>query len=208
MPQVITTERAQGRAVLRKLKNPVYDTAVFPNAATIRMGFFQAQIGVPITPAGAAKTLADTNLTQGGCLGKPVEMDWFNTTVEVGYTASLAVDTALAADLGLLYWRGLLEVKFGNQRPWLQIPVHNAAPGVSLTGALCTANNAVPHEYQYTCNGTPSVKNFTDVTIGDQPVPIGSQESFLAEITFPAAVTPTVARRVRVYLNGIYYTGL
>ena len=208
MPEVITQERAQGRAILRKLKNPVYDTAIFPAAATVRMGFFQAPIGFPIAAAGAIKTIADTNLTQAGCLGKPMELDWFNVTLEVGYNASILVDTALSADMAALYWRSLFEVRFGNQRPWLQVPTHNVAPGVAITGCVTTKNDGAGHEYQYMCNGTPSVKNFNDVTIGDQPIPIGSAETFTAEITFPAAVTPTVARRIRCYMGGIYYTGL
>jgi hypothetical protein len=208
MPEVVTTERAQGRAILRKLKNPVYDTAIFPAAATVRMGFFQAPIGFPIAAAGAIKTIADTNLTQAGCLGKPMELDWFNTTLEVGYQASILVDTALSVDIALLYWRGLFEIKFGNQKPWLQCPVHNVAPGVAVTGVVETKNDGAGHEYQYIANGVASTKNFTDVTIGDQSIPIGSAETFTAEITFPAAVTPTTARRIRCYLNGIYYTGL
>jgi hypothetical protein len=175
------------------------------------MGFFQAPVGFPIAAAGALKSLADTNLQQASCLGKPQELDWYNTTVEVGYMMTILAggDTALTADIGLLYWRGLFEVRFGNQKPWVQVPLHNVAPGVALTGCIATANDAAPnHEYQIIANGEASIKNFTDVTIGKDPVPIGSAESFNAQITFPAAVTPTTARRVRVYLNGVLYTGL
>ena len=204
----ITKERLAARAVLRKLKNPLYDTSVMRvGTAESRLAFFQAPQGQPIMAAGAMKTEADTNLQQAGQLGRPTEFDLYALQMELQQDAD---DLTIYDDYLALYEEGLFSFRFGSQRPWLEVPVTQIPNGLSQTGAVATADAGTPTAYAFVNNGEASCKDFCDMTVGGDPIPIASAENFGARLEFAAAVTITsaVALRVRVHMLGILYSSL
>lgn len=206
----LTKERIEARAALRPLKQPLFDTGVVlvAPAVNLNVSFFQAQLGQPITPGGVFKTEADTNLTQGGQIGRPQEFDLYGMQIEVWMPGNVGAFTI--GDLGLMYNQSVYEFFFGTQRPWLQTPADRVANGPGIEGTVATANDAVPVNYAFKHNGIGSGAAMYEFTIGKKPIPIGSAENFSARWSFrPAGITLTGAStRVRNFLKGILYAAL
>ena len=207
MASRITKERLAARAVLRKLKNPLYDTAHIIAGANNRIAFFQAPQGQPIVAAGAFKTEADTNLQQAGQLGRPQEFDLYAVQIElvnISTNVPNVYDDYLA-----IYEAAVFSFLFGQQRPWLEIPFTQIPNGLYITGDVATADAGTPHAYAYVGNGKSSCKDFYDMTVGKDPIPIASAENFSARLDFPGgAVTSATLYRARCYLLGILYSSL
>jgi len=202
---MITRERVESRAALRALKQPLFDTAIFDNAGVNRLNYFQAPQGNPIVAAGAFKSEVDTNLTQAGQLGRPQEFDLYGFNLE--FTCDPDDAGATIADLQLLYDAGVFEFFFGQQRPWLQIPVQEIPNGAGWEGTVATAN--VGTEYFFAKNGIGDVHSYYVFTIGKKPIPIASAENFTARVDFPqGAVTPSQDYRVRCFMKGVLYAAL
>ena len=207
---MLTKERIEARAALRPLKQPLYDCGLVLVAAAVntRIQFFQAQLGQPIVPAGAFKTEAETNLTQGGQIGRPQEFDLYGMQLEL-WTPGAAAATTIP-DVELIYDQSVYEFFFGTQRPWLQVPADRVENGPGIEGFMATANNAIIANYAFKHNGIGRGAAMYEFTIGRKPIPIGSAENFSASLTFrPAGITlagPTL--RVRNFLKGILYAAL
>jgi len=203
----LSKERVEARAALRPLKQPLYDTGHIILGATNRVNFFQAPQGQPIVAAGALKTEADTNLTQSGMLGRPQEFDLYGFNLEVAVDMIAAEDDI--QDFSLIYENGVFEFYFGQQRPWLQVPVQEIPHGTGLEGALGTADDAAALNYFLGHNGLGSSKQFYNFTIGKKPIPIGSAENFNGRLDFPAgAITCANLHRARCYMKGVLYSAL
>lgn len=211
MSQIVKETQA-GRAALRPLKQPLYDTGHLPSGVAVnRLAFFQAAIGSPIVAAGALKTEADTNLQQSGQIGRPLEFRLFAFRLEIQSDAADLQNNA--ANFHAIYDEGAFQFLFAQQKPWYEGPVTDIPNGAGLEGLLVTADDGTPTEYGALKNGIGSCKQLYDFTVGKKSVPIGSSENFSAVLSFPqGAVTITttgaVPYRVRCYLVGILFTSL
>jgi hypothetical protein len=209
----ITAERQARTAVLRKLKNPIYDTGVIAAAATnIRIPFFQAPQGQPIAVAGALKTEADTNLLQSASLSEPSEFDLYGLQMSIVYDATgvagAGANNAIT-DFANLYERGFVRFFFGSDKDWLGIPFTQVPSGSYIAGTVTTADDNVPTNYAFLGNGSGSCREMVDLTVGGQPIPIGAKETFGARLEWQGgAVTSVVAYRLRCYGIGVLYKGL
>lgn len=210
MPGRITKARKQMRAQLRKLKQPLYDTDILEgNTATNnRLDFFKTPEGQPIVAGGANKTSADTNLDQASSLGNPQEFDLYAFQLEVisDGSATISID-----NLDEAYQQGVFSWNFGQQRPWLEIPVTQIPNGPGICGDVATADAGTPTEYAWPTNGRKSVYEYYDFSIAGTPVPIGPTETFNAKVEFPTAVTFDAAEpdyRFRLYAIGILYAAI
>jgi hypothetical protein len=86
--------------VLRPLRQPIYDSEIYPAAGVRELQVF---VNNTTFAAGGAKTENDTNLTQGGSLGTPLEFDLVGFTMEF----DRAADPAVMADSNTLYNNGV-----------------------------------------------------------------------------------------------------
>jgi len=208
MASRITKERAAQRAILRKLKNPVYDTITIVAAATnLNFAFFQGPQGSAITPAGAAKTEADTNLTQASTLSDPTEFDLYGLQLEIIHDAADVLNWF--ADALQIYERSVINFFFASNKDWLEVPTTQVPVGPYVTGAVATADAGTPTEYGFLGNGQSSGRDFIDLTVGGDPIPIASKETFGARLRWPGgAVTSGVAYRARMFMVGVLYRGL
>jgi len=206
----ITMSRPAGAALLRKLTNPLYDTIVLDSGVAIQaIQFFRLPIGINMPVTAVAKTEADTNLTQAGQLGTPQMFDLEGFNFE-----SIQVDpTDIAnnvADLVALYEQGLFSFFFGQQRPWLEIPLSQIPTGIYLNGTMGFGDTAGSDEALFIGVGESCVDSIYNFTVGKEAIRVHSAEPFNAEITWPnGAITPAGAdQRVRVYMIGSLYAAL
>lgn len=197
--------------ILRKLTQPLYDTNVLEGGvAQQRLGFFELPIGQNMPVAGVPKTIVDTNMTQASQLGTPQKF-WLR-----GYNFeffNLEPDDIAntAPDLVLLYEQSLFTFTFGNNRPWLQIPLSQIPQGCALTGTLAFGDDQNAVEAAYLHQGEASVAEYYNFTVARRPIRINTNEPFSAEITWPnGAVTWNTAndQRVRVYLIGHLFAAI
>ena len=182
--------------VLRPLKQPMYDTEVYPAAGAGRLQFFVNASTIAAT--GAAKTLAETNMTQNGQLGTPLEFDLvgFNSEIERGL---LPVDHNSIFNTGVWQWL------FGQNTPWLTVPVTRIPEGVAQTGAL----DAQAAPTSILSNGTAHVTNFYNFAVDRRARHIFSTESFRGELSYPNGLVPIAAdARIRFYMQGILFAQL
>lgn len=200
MPRVVGAQYVVGSPpatpVLRPLKQPMYDTEVYPAAGVGRLQFFVNAANIAAT--GAAKTLADTNMTQNGQLGSPLEFDL------IGFNVEVARGTTLDDHNGI-FNTGVFQWVFGPSTPWLTVPLTRIPEGVAQSGALDGAAAAV----SILSNGTPHVTNFYNFAVDRRARHIFPTESFRGEISYPIAVVPiTVDTRMRMYMIGILFSQL
>lgn len=205
----LTQESVSGRAALRALKQPIYDTGVVPAGALNRITYFQAPQGVPIVPAGLNKSEADTNMKQSGAIGRPAEFEVYGFNLEI-WSTNYDDNVNTCADMQLIYDTGVFEFYFGQQRPWLQIPVMEIPNGSGIEGTV--GCGTVGNDYFFAHNGqgwASGPKSYYDFAIGKQPIPIASNESFSARLEFPSgAITATNVYRARCFMRGILYAAL
>lgn len=206
---MLTNQRIADRAALRPLKQPLYDTGLILTAGIQRIAFFQAPQGTPIAPAGANKSIADTNLQQSTCLGKPNEFDLYGMHLELQIIGDDGENTV--QDLRLIYDTSVYQFFFSAQKPWLEVPAQEIPNGAGLEGAFGTADDGAAEDYFFGKNGTGSCKAYYVFTIGKKAIPIGSNESFSAVLSWPAAainIAGAADVRARNFLRGIFYSGL
>jgi hypothetical protein len=183
--------------VLRPLKQPMYDTEVYPAAGAGRIQFFVNSATIAATAA--AKTLADTNMTQNGQLGTPLEFDLIGFNIELARGIPRA-DNNGAMNTGVFQW------VFGQNTPWLTVPVTRIPEGVGLAGALATAAGG---EVSILSNGTPHVTNFYNFSVDRRARHVFSNESFRGEVAYPiAAVAVTALFRIRLFMLGVLFAQL
>ena len=119
----ITMSQPAGAALLRKLRQPLYDTNILENAvAPALYQFFVLPLGNAMPVTAVAKTEADTNLNQASQLGVPQMFDLESFNFE--YFIHTNTDVAnLAADIFQLYGQSVFTFFFGQNRPWLELPL-------------------------------------------------------------------------------------
>lgn len=183
--------------VLRPLKQPMYDTEVYPTAGVGRLQFFTNAATIAAT--GAAKTLADTNMTQNGQLGTPLEFDLIGFNMEI----ARRTDVNALADNNSIMNTGVWQWIFGQNTPWLTVPVTRIPDGVSQAGSSVVSNASI------ISNGTPHVTNFYNFAVDRRARHIFSTESFRGELAYPLGVaTINTATRIRFYMLGILFAQL
>lgn len=215
----VTVAAPSPRAALRALKQPIYDCMEAPGlgAPVNLLTWFQTPIGGALNVTAAAKTVADTNLTQAGQLGVPQEFDLygFNFTYkhDDGYYNAAAADPIanLAADLLEVYEASVFKFFFGQQRPWLTVPLSRVPHGTFfLTGPqdIQAADNNV----MSISNGESAKEQYYKFLANDSQIAIHSAENFSARIEWPLAAFGLTAdgtqSRMFVYLVGVLYTAL
>jgi hypothetical protein len=135
--------------VLRPLRQPIFDTEVFPAAGTNVLSLFS---NPRTTATGVAKDARDTNMTQASQLGTPLEFDL------VGFNVELQRGTPLD-DSNTLYSRGEFVWFFGQNTVWLNVPLTRIPEGIGLAGMVDLDGNAAPVEKSVLSNGWPIVQN-------------------------------------------------
>jgi len=193
------------RAILRPLKQPIYDTENVPSAGgAAQLTFFQRPMGQAFAniPVGVGKTLADTNMTQAAQLGTPNEFDLWGFNVRLG-------DTVTLADFQACMDQGVFTFNFGQGRPWLQTQLHDIPTGVGISGSTAIDGAGAATQVDLPVNGVVASKEIYSFAVGRKPVRIRSNETFNVVITWPNAnPNPVVFVRVTVVLRGIYYSNL
>ncbi len=192
------------RAALRPLKQPLYDTENVPSAGNAaQLIYFQRPIGQNLAFAPvAAKTLADTNLTQASQLGTPTEFDLYGFNFRLG-------DTVTLADFQQVMDQGVFTFNFGQNRPWLQTQLGDIPTGVGITGSLSIDGAVAQVLNNLVTQAPPSVKEYYSFAVGKKPVRIRSNETFNVQLDWPNAnPNPVVFVRATVILRGIKYTSL
>lgn len=192
------------RAVLRPLKQPLYDTENIPSAGGVaQLVYFQRPFGQAIAniPV-AAKTYADTNMQQASQLGTPQEFDLFGFNVRLG-------DTVTLADFQAVMDQGVFVFNFGQGRPWLRAQLADFPTGCGPTGSTAIDGAMAQVLQNLPVQGPPSSHEFYNFCVGKKPVRIRSNETFNVELNWPnGAPNPVVFVRVTVLLRGILYTSL
>ena len=188
------------QGVLRPLKQPLYDTTTYPIAGAAQMMFFTIPLGQAMPVTGVAKQLSDTNLQQASQLGTP------NTFELYGFKFKYQQSVLIANDYALMYDTGVFTFSFGQQRPWLQVPLTRIPAGPMPTGNNTLDGNAAPGAEIYSlANGPSTTDSYYNFTIKRQSILINSNEVFSASITYPLGVVAVTANaRIQVYLVGIY----
>lgn len=195
MPRIVGAQYVVGSPpatpVLRPLKQPMYDTETYPAAGVGRLQWFVNSSTIAAT--GAAKTLAETNMTQNGNLGTPLEFDLIGFNFEIQYGTTIP-DRSNIENTGVFIWI------FGQNTPWLTIPITRIPEGSGYSGAT-TANNVTA-----IAQGVPHATNFYNFSVDRRARHIFSNESFHGELQYPnGVVTITVATRLRMFMLGVLF---
>jgi len=216
----ITVKAPSPRAALRALKQPLYDCMEAPAAAAAvnNLTWFQTPIGGALNVTGVAKSVAETNLTQSGQLGVPQEFDLygFNFTFveDDGYLDTAGAPTSLAnfaLDIIEVYEASVFKFFFGQQRPWLTVPLSRIPHGTFfLTGP---GDDMIATENFFAVSmGDSSKKEFYKFLANDAQIGIHSAENFSARVEWPLAAfgltADGAASRMFCYLVGVLYTAL
>lgn len=181
-------------AMVRSYKEPLYDSVLILAAApSAERVWFQRPIGQTLEDNATAKTELHTNLTQSGVLGSPSSFDLY------GFNARVAKGVAFA-DYNAIMSAGLVSVFFGQNQPFLRVPLEEIPAGVDTEG-LSTVDS--PHV------GLGVVDNYYRFDIGGQALHIHATESFRATLTFPSGIgTVETNTLARFYMRGIRYKGV
>jgi hypothetical protein len=179
----------------------MYDTEVYPVAGVGRLQFFTNAATIAATAA--AKTLAETNMTQNSQLGTPLEFDLigFNSEIERRTDANTLLDRNSIFNTGVWQW------VFGQNTPWLTVPLTRIPEGVAQTGFASSTQTNV--DRIGASNGTAHVTNFYNFAVDRRARHIFSTESFRGEVNYPGGVVAiNTATRIRFYMLGILFAQL
>lgn len=185
--------------VLRPLRQPLYDSEKFTNGQTQSALLFTDNRKFQ---DGTQKTEADTNMTQSGQLGYPLEFDL------VGFLLELARGTT-RAQFNDIYNKVVFKWFFGQNVPWLRIKLTKMPEGIGATGSVSTTVAAT--EASIISNGWGVVTNFYNFTTPDRKARrISSTESFKNELAIATALSIGSGQVVKVttWMLGILYAQL
>lgn len=185
--------------VLRPLRQPLYDSEKFTNGQTQSALLFTDNRKFQ---DGTQKTEADTNMTQSGQLGYPLEFDL------VGFLVELARGTT-RTQFNDIYNKVVSKWFFGQNVPWLRIKLTKMPEGIGATGSVSTTVAAT--EASIISNGWGVVTNFYNFTTPDRKARrISSTESFKGELAIASALAIGSGQVVKVtwWMLGILYAQL
>lgn len=193
-------------ALLKALKQPVYDTEVQDQAAgaTARLTFFTRPEG-QADAAGVAKTRFETNLATSGQLPKPKFMDLYGFRVRI-FNRGAAAPVAWADYYAMLF-RARFEFRVGDVTV-LEIPLDEIPQGVGFSGFNALDASPAPLDRTEMSRGVPSVYEVFDITVRRLPQRISHGEQIQALIEWHGGapvLTAAVSIAVRVSLIGVLY---
>jgi len=185
-------------AVVRSYKQPLYDTCMMlASDEDAELVFFQRPIGQNLEDGATRKTKLHTNMTNAGQLGTPQSFDVY------GFNLRLLGDAEKVVTIGnfdLIESRGVAEVIFGTDNPFLTVPIEDLPSGVD-TEALGATD--APHI------GLGISDNFYRFDVGGRALHINSTESFQVKISFPSGLEGITGNHLlRFFLRGILYRGI
>lgn len=196
--QGVVLSRQAPAGLTRAYRQPLYDRDIIAAAAVNQIILFQRPLG-QTNSAAVVKTEQDTNLTMAGQLPFPQFFHLFGFQFEVA-------QTAVIADMLLIYPTGVFTFTFGTNRKWLEVPMTRVpnGPQIVQNTALAAAGAYIP---QF---GVPSSKEFYQfVKPTGKPYAIKAGETFQVKLSWPSgAITLGTATAARAYLVGILYVGL
>jgi hypothetical protein len=194
----------QAPAVLRPLRNPLYDTETIPFSSTPNeIVFYQRALSNTMANAATIKRESETNLSQSGQLPNPNHFQLFGFLIE-------PQNNVLLANFQAIYATSVFEFTFTGTRIYLQIPLQQIPQGLGPTGFSALYGQTAPTERTIVTNGVPHVKNLYAFNIGRFALMIRPAETFGARIRWPngAPTLVTADTRLRCYLVGIYYQSI
>lgn len=187
---------------LRPLRNPIYDSEIYPAAGIGNLSFFR-DVRNFVTAPGLVKQLVDTNLEQPRTLGRPNKFDLVGLNLELQRGAAIADREALNRN-------AFCEFTFGTNVSWLRIPARKIPEGVGQYGHVSLSGFAAATEQSVMSNGVPATNQIYNMTTPDKKArPILSQESFGATLNFgdtPPAISENL--KYTLYLVGTLYNSL
>ena len=181
---------------------PQYDTAVAVTGTTI-LNLFQNPVGQGVGAfgaAGAAKTLADTNMDLPGQLPSGY---FFRI---MGFRLAFPWNI-IGLDMGLVLNGCGFQFVVGS-KPFLTIPARTVPGG---NGPFASGSNVAAATAAFQSNGWPSLQNSFAITT--KSLDLKATENFKVSLTWPG-VTPTITQTgfiptpglpITVYLDGFLY---
>lgn len=202
-------------AVVRPLRQPLYDSEVTGTAAITEIQYFQRPQGnamANLPPGGGtawSKTTTHTNMTQGGFLASPAHFSLFGFNYEIQSGVTVA-------DFQMLINSGLFEFIFAGTRTYLQIPLTQIPAGVAPEGMFAMDGATAATSSIHIHNGVGHVSNVYNFTLGRAALKIMPNEAFKVRVSWPSgqnvanqtAVTPVVSNLTRAYLKGLLFNSI
>lgn len=186
--------------VLRPLRQPLFDSEYLAHAATGLISLFADSKKFA---TGAAKLEVDTNMTQSGQLGYPLEFDL------VGFLVELDRGTTRAQHNDI-YNKIVFRWYFGQNVPWLRLKLTKLPEGIGPAGAVAIPAAALA-EASIISNGWGVVTNFYNFTTPDRKARrISSTENFRNELNLCRALNlgSGVSVKLTTFMLGILYAQL
>lgn len=183
---------------------PRYDTYVFPAGALTTASFFSVAIGGVLGGAATTKGVADTNMRNQAMIGNPNQFELHGFAVEPQTSTGLVATEA--ADWGKIYDTGVFTFQMGGSKNLLEIPVSRIpmASGPNNMGTTTAGAATMGWGAPFQSNYYPFHK--IDPETGEKMfLLLDGTTNFNITISYPlAAITLSVAKRVRVYMIGYY----
>lgn len=180
-----------GRAVLRPLRYPFYDTAELSASTTKVVTLFSDHKKFD---AGGTKTECDTNMTLDSQLGHPNLFDLVGFVGETPFGVS-------AGNFNVIYNNFTYRYIFGQNTVFTRTTLRKIPTGIGQYGFDSTGTVVT--------NGLPVLGNFYNFTTPDRKARrIDSVEQFRAELN--PCVTPAITGTVKftIYMLGVLYSNL
>lgn len=187
--------------VLRPLRQPLYDTEKLTDGQTLQASLF---VDNKKFADGTPKLECDTNMTQSGQLGYPLEFDL------VGFLVELQLG-ATRLQFNDIYNKVVFKWFFGQNVPWLRIKLTKMPQGIGPSGSVSIDGNATAAEASIITNGWGVVTNFYNFTTPDRKARrISSTESFHNDMTICSALSlgSLAVVKITCWMLGILYAQL
>jgi hypothetical protein len=186
--------------VLRPLRQPLYDSEFLADGQSGTVSFFQDNKKFA---TGAQKQAVDTNMTQSGQLGYPLEFDLVGFLFELQRGATRLQSNSI---YNSCVWQWF----FGQNVPWLRAKLTKIPEGIAASGSVSTGT-AQATEASIISNGWGVVTNFYNFTTPDRKARrISSTESFRMDlvISYALALGSNVSLKATAWMLGILYAQL
>lgn len=200
-------------AVVRPLRQALYDSEVTGTAALSEIQYFQRPQGTAMALLGTSavtinKIASDTNMTQGGFLATPQQFAIFGFNYEIQSGTSFA-------DFNLIICNGLFEFIFAGTRVYLQCPLAAMPQGCAPEGTFAMDGATAALSTISIHNGVGHVSNIYNFTMGRSALKIMPNEAFKVRCTFARSlltttgtITPSATTLTRVYIRGLLFNSI